>query len=563
MVMLQSRIIGSFLQWGIVLLLILLFNQLLHKSNGVARYDLTEDQRYSIDESSKKLLKELDDVVYVEVFLEGSLPAGFQRLKNSIREKLTEFKIYAGSNLRFRFIDPETAQSENAKNEFFRSLGLKGIQPTNVFATEEGKRTQKLIFPGALISFGGREQGVMLLKGNRSSDAQERLNQSIENVEYELIRAIKQLTSQTTKRVAFTQGHGELEGAEIASITNSLLEEYQVVSVDLSRKASLAAYDAVIIAKPTQPFNSADQYKIDQYVMNGGKLLLFLDALDVKMDSAGGEGTVAFPYESNLEKLLFKYGIRVNYDLVQDLNSGTYPVVTGNFGDQPQISLLPWPFHPVVVDFPDFTPVRNMDAVTIRFASTIDSVKATGIKKRPMMYTSPYSRVYNSPVSIAFNDFSSPPQPETYNQGKQVLAYMLEGSFTSLFKNRPLPRSAQPDQFKPEGVSTQIFVCSDGDFIRNELNVEDNRPLDLGYEQFTKTQFANQDLVLNVLTYMLDDYGITQARNKEIKLRQLDKIKVEQERLFWQFFNIAIPVLLVILLAGVKYILRTKKYARN
>jgi gliding-associated putative ABC transporter substrate-binding component GldG len=261
-----------------------------------------------------------------------------------------------------------------------------------------------------------------------------------------------------------------------------------------------------------------------------------------------------------LEELLFKYGARINPSLVQDLNSGTYPVVTGNFGDQPQISFLPWPYFPVIINYSDHPVVKNMDATLMRFCSYLDTVKAPGVRKSILMKTTEYSRTRQSPTMISFEDFMDPPPPEAFSSGELPVAVLLEGFFTSKFKNRLLPLAVDKDLFRDSG-SGKVFICSDGDFIRNEINVQNGKPLELGVEQFSKTRYANADLVINLMNYLTGDEDIIQIRQKEIALRPLDKVRIEKERSYWQAFNIALPVVLIVIFGLVKFWLRKKKYA--
>ena len=290
---------------------------------------------------------------------------------------------------------------------------------------------------------------------------------------------------------------------------------------------------------------------------------MFLDALHVNMDSASGDGTYALPYELNLTDMLFKYGVRINQNYIQDMFCGNYPVVTGNMGDQPQVRMLPWPFFPVINTFGDHPIVKNMDALTSKFVSNIDTVKAIGIKKTPLLSTSQYSRVLSYPVKVGFNDLRNDLSPDNYAAGNQNIAYLLEGSFTSVYKNRILPGLSNEIDFVEKGPEGGIMVCSDGDLIRNEFNLQNGDPLELGADPFTGTQYANKDFVLNALEYLLNDKGIITAKGKEIRIRPLDKIKIGEEKLKWQLINILVPLLLILLYGIIRFYMRKRKYATN
>ena len=352
--------------------------------NYFFRLDLTEENRYSLSGATKNLLEGLEQDVEVTVYLEGELPPGFQRLQRSVEETLGDFQAYAGSNLRFRFVDPLTTVSAEQRNAFFFTLDSLGIEVTRVFDEENGSRIQRLIVPGAVVRSGGQEAGVMLLKGDKGAAAQNQLNQSIEGVEYELASAIRQVTTQGRKQVAIMRGHGELPSVEMGSLIDALSQTYEVYELFLPQSEEIAPVDAVIIAKPQEAFSREDQYKLDQYLMRGGKALFFLDALQIDMDSLGSQGAFAFPLKTGLDDMLFRYGVRINPTLIQDIESGQYPIVVGNMGDQPQIRLLPWPFFPVVNEYAPHPIVRNLDATYLRFVSTMDTIAAPGVTKIPL-----------------------------------------------------------------------------------------------------------------------------------------------------------------------------------
>ncbi len=528
--------------------------------NFFFRIDLTEENRYSVSEATKNLLRNLEGPVYVTVYLEGDLPVKIKPLQKSIRETLEEFQVYAGRNLSYRFVDPLTATSNENRKEFFLQLNTLGIQQTNLFGEEDGKRIQKITFPGAVVRYNNQEAGVMLLKGDRAAGAEEALNQSIEGIEYELATAIRQLTTTEKKKIGLIKGHGELEPVDIAGLTQALSEFYDLYEVNLPEKDSIPAYDAIMINKPTEPFSRADQYKLDQYIMQGGKVLFFLDPLAIDMDSIGASGSFAFPREVKLDDQLFRYGVRINKNLVQDVKSGVYPFVVGNLGDQPQIVPLQWPFFPIVNRYSEHPIVKNLDAVYLRFVSDMDTVQAQGVKKTPLVFTSEYSRVLTTPVIVTLDELRAAPQPEQYNSGPQAVAYLLEGNFTSLFKNRVLPDIAQPQQFIEKSVPTKLLVCSDGDLIRNDFNQRTNKPFPLGFDPITERVFANKEFVLNTLSYLIEEEGIITARAKEIKIRPLDQVKVQQESTQWQLLNLLLPLVLIGGFGMIKFFIRKKKY---
>ena len=546
------------LQFLSVFLAVWLINQLANKFK--LQLDLTEEKRYTIANTTKKLLSDLDQDVFFEVYLQGELPPNFERFQNAIQEMLDQFGSESGGRVQYKFTDPSQANSTQAWNQFYQSLMQKGLQPTNLNYVKDGNSLQTIIFPSAIVSKGLEEVPLNLLNGNRASGPEAILNQSIENLEYELASAIAQLNEGGIKKVGLISGHGSPEKDQLAGFRNAILTKYDLYDVKLGGKNELKGYDAVIVAKPREPFLENEKYLLDQYLMRGGKLIFFLDALSVNIDSALSEGTVAIPYETNLEDMLFKYGVRVNKDFVLDVNSGELPIVQGNFGDQPQIQMLTWPFFPLITNYAKHPSVRNLDAILTRFTSTIDTVKATGIKKTPLASTTQYSKVLGPPVRVSLNDLQSELIPEKFNGGVQNISYLLEGKFTSLYANRLVPRGFDKEQFRKMGNDAKVVVVADGDMITNDFDPETGEPLALGVEAFSKTTYANEQFVLNILDYLVDDSGLIETRSREVKIRPLDKVKVKQERATWQMVNLIIPVVLVLLIGGLKWFLRKKRF---
>jgi ABC-2 type transport system permease protein len=522
------------------------------------RIDMTEEQRFSIADATKSTLKNLDADVFVEVFLAGDLPPEFQRFQKSIQETLDEFGIYG--EVQFKFTDPGQAKNQEARNRFFQDLVKRGIQPTNLNYRRDGQSSQLMIFSGAIVSIGAREIPVNLLSGNRTSGKDQVINESIESLEYEFISAIRQLT-ENQKRIGIVTGHGEPDSTQLAGLMGRISEKYRAFNVRLAtRNEALTGYDALILPKPTKPFSEKEKYLLDQYVMRGGSLLVFYDALRVNMDSASEQGTIALPYQTNLDDLLFRYGVRVNKNYVLDLNSGTFPVVTGNFGEQAQIQQLPWPFFPVVTYYGDHPSVKGMDATLLRFASTIDTVKAPGIVKTPILKTSERTKVLSPPVRVSFNDLQGDLQPEFFTDGTQNIGYLLEGKFRSLYQNRFLPTGANKETFKETGESARIVIIADGDVVRNEFDLESGEPLDIGVDPYAQVNYANGELVTRLLDYLTDEDGLIMVRAKEIKIRPLDKVKVKEEKVKWQVINVGLPVLLILLMGLTKYYFRKRKF---
>lgn len=553
----RGRDIGRFIGWvaAIVLLNVL-------AANFFFRLDLTEDKRYTIAPVTKQMLGNLQDEVVVDVYLEGDFPAGFKRLQQSVQETLDEFQIYADGNLRYNFIDPTAISDEKQRTDFYQALAKKGIIPTNLHATEEGKQVERLVFPGAIVKYKGKETAVNLLKGNLAASPDERLNQSVEGIEYELASAIRKIAFRSDKTIGYLMGQGELEMPQVTALVNSLQQYYRVARGELSQIPSLKGLDLIIIAKPTRPFTEADKYKIDQFIMNGGKAVFFVDALHADMDSVGAGGMFALPYNLNLDDLLFRYGVRLNPTIIMDLNSGFIPIVTGYMGDKPQTQMVNWHFFPLLNNFSKHPITRNLDAVYARFIGSMDTVKADGIRKTPLVYTSRYSRVMQAPVPITLEEARMEVKPEQFRAGPLPVGYLLEGKFTSLFKNRRAPQGVQDTKVREQGAETKIAVFPDGDLVRNEVNPRTGQAYELGFDRFNNITFANKELAMNTIHYLLDAEGLINVRSKEIALRPLDKVRVQEQKTYWQLLNLVAPIVLLLLFGVLRFYLRRRRYER-
>jgi ABC-2 type transport system permease protein len=555
----KSRKLGDILWFANAMVAIVLINLL--ASDHFFRIDLTEEDRYSIKDQTRTILRDLEDDVYVEVFLEGELNAGFKRFQKSILETLDEFKVYSDNKVHYVLTNPSAAAGKKAQSEFMADLATRGVQPTNVIDTKDGQRSEKIIFPGVIVSYGGAETGVTLLKGNKARTPEEEINQSIEGIEFELANAIYKLANTERKRIGLITGHGELDSLEIASFNNDLLEVYDVFTVNLDHKNTLANYDALILAKPTRTFSALDKYKLDQYIMQGGNVMFLIDKLEASMDSASREDYFAMPYDLNLDDLLFRYGVRINPVLVQDQSSSLYPVVTGQSGGKPQFRMMNWPFFPLINHYADHPITRNLDAVVLKFANSIDTVKAEGIRKTPLLMTSAASKSITAPVKVSVNELRQQTTPEGFTSGGIPTGYLLEGTFTSLFKNRFAPDGAAQTPAAEQTKPAKLIVIADGDIIRNELNPRSGQPQPLGFDPFSNYTFANRDLLMNALAYLTEKNGLIQARNKQVKIRPLDREKAQGEKMKWQVLNLALPLVLLMVYGIARTYWRRKKFA--
>ena len=542
----------------VVILGLLLLNVL--SAFVYTRADLTADKRYTLSGGTRQLLRNLPARVHVDVFLTGSLPPGFKRLETATRETLDEFEAEAGNNISFRFIDPLSGTStEQAKRQ--ERLAKLGIQPTNLFAKQGGTRTEQLIFPGAVVSYEGKEVGVLLLKGNKAATPAEQLNQSYEGVEYQLAAAIRRLTQPegSRRRVGLVYGHTQVPPERFSDLLASIQEQYDLFFVDLKKPGPVEGVDAMLVLKPDQPFSENEAFKIDQYIVKGGRAMFFVDG--VRVDSVSLQGSYAQPQPLGLDDLFFNWGARVNRNVVKDLTSGAIPLNVGMLGDKPNVQLVPWRFYPVLNAFGDSPITRNMDAVYTRFLSTIDTVRANGIRKTVLLKTSPYTTILNVPTLISYNEARQQPDPATYTGGINMASVLLEGSFKSMFASLLLPDSLARG-FKAAGNPAKVLICADGDFVVNDVDYKRRAPLPLGYDRFSRTQFANKEFVLNALDYLVDPEGLIVARTREVPLRPLDAIKIGAERTQWQVLNVLGPLALLALGGLVWQTIRRRRYGR-
>ncbi|WP_245970343.1 gliding motility-associated ABC transporter substrate-binding protein GldG [Pseudochryseolinea flava] len=554
----KSKQLGDFLWFGNAILVVVLIN--LIASNYFFRIDLTEENRYLIKDKTKEILENLDDDVHVEVYLEGDMNAGFKRFQKAILETLREFEVYSDRKVHYALVNPSAAVGKKAQSEFMAELARRGIQPTNVIDTKDGQRKEKIIFPGVIVYFGGAETGITLLKGNKAASPDEEINQSIEGIEFELVSAIERLSKTERKRIGLVVGHDELDSLDVASFNNELLQSFDVFKVNLSESKKLSEYSALVIAKPTKPFSPTEKYHLDQYIMGGGKVMFLIDRLEASMENASRPEYLALPYDLNLDDQFFRYGVRINPDLVQDQSAAFYPVVTGQVNGKSKFQLMNWPFFPLVNRYAEHPVTRNLDATILRFANTIDTVKAAGIRKTPLLWTTPATRKLTAPVPVNVNDLRKY-DPKDFNQGSMMVGCLLEGKFTSLYKNRFLPEGMSKQTHIDDGKHTRLIVIADGDIARNEINPRSNQPQALGFDPFTNYTFANKDLLMNAMMWLTEEDGLIQTRSKQVMIRPLDREKIAADKFTWQLINLGLPVLLIVGYGLLRAYWRKKRYA--
>lgn len=527
------------------------------------RFDLSQDKKFTISESSIEMIRRQDAPIHIKVYLGGSkLPAGFKRMEKALDDLLLDLKSYSSQGIEIEKIDVYAEYpDELERQKMIFSLDSLGIPPTNVVNTEDGKQIQQLVFPGVVIGKGESQIGILLLKGNKLSSPQEMLNQSVEGMEYEIMQGIASLSKRDRKKIGFFLDYSHVPAIKQIDLISSLKKRYDLYPVDLSASPTLDGLDAICVIQPDKKFSEADQYKIDQFLVKGGKALFLLDG--IRVDTVVNQGLVATPIELGLQNLLYRYGIRVNSDLVKDAQlSGTIPLAVGNFGNKPSIELMPWPAFPLLQGNPNSVITRNLDAVYGHFVSSLDTVKgASYLKKIALLKTSPYTQVQQAPATLPFSASGKEFDPKNYGAGSRVIAYLLEGKFVSAFRNRILPSDSLSKNFLREsGLAGAMVVAGDGDIALNGIDIQSKSPWGLGFDPFSKHTYANKDFILNSFHYLLDEDQGIMARNKTITLRPLDKVKVKSERAFWQWLNLLVPLGFGVIVSASVIWFRKRKY---
>jgi ABC-2 type transport system permease protein len=533
------------------------------------RLDLTAEKRYTLAPSTRQLIESLDDALYFKVYLEGDeLPAGFRRLRNSIRETLEEFRAISKENIQYEFINPLESNDTKTRNEIGRDLRRRGLMPTSVENLDAKGNSEKLVlFPGLILSFKGRDIAVDLLKNNLRASAEENLNYSIEALEFELVSAIRRLQITNRNKIAFIEGHGELNEKEVFDFTRSLSDYYEISRVKIDgRLNALEGFKGIVVAGPDSSFSDKDKFVIDQFIMKGGKSLWFVDGTDVNMDSLSlSSETMGLVNELNLTDQLFKYGVRVNPNLLMDIQSAYIPINVAPMGSEPQFKPFSWYFFPLLSPTNHIISL-NLNLIKSEFSSSVDTVgNDNRLKKTVLLTSSKYTKLVNAPARVSLEIINQEPVESQYNKSFIPVAVLLEGYFTSVFKNRLSDEFTQNPEFKfvDESVKNQMIVVADGDLIRNQFKGSGNQvqPYPLGFDRYTGQTFGNKDFALNCLNYLMDDSSILAVRSREIKIRMLDREKILSDSFYWKIFNTLIPILIVLVFALILSYMRKRKYS--
>ncbi|HPN21598.1 MAG TPA: gliding motility-associated ABC transporter substrate-binding protein GldG [Tenuifilaceae bacterium] len=534
------------------------------------RFDLTSEKRYTLQDVTKRTLKDLNDAIYIKVYLDGDLPIGLNRMKKALTETLDEFRVIAGKNIHYEFVNPSESANTKERDKVYNQLYEKGLQPTNIQQNDkEGGSSQKLVFPGLIMNYAGREVPVNLLKNIPGLSADENINLSIQNFEFALVDGLMKLTTETRPKIAFIQGHGEFDEFQTGDIEKALSEYYDIDRVAIRGNIdALKPFQTVIIAGTNQPMPEVDKIVIDQFVMNGGRVLWFIDPVQVSLDSLSkGASTLAFVNQHNLDDMLFRYGARLNPMLIQDLQCAVIPVNMALAGQEPKFVPAPWVYYPLLAAPTNHPVTRNLNLIHSQFASPVDTVGGnSAIKKQYLLYTSMNGKVLQVPMFVSLSQVNQRINEREFRISNIPVAVELSGEFQSVFRNRPLSgyNNGQPFEFKDKSVFTRMIVVAGADIIRNDVQRRPNGAyvIPLGYDRFTNQTFANKELVMNMVRYLNDDEGLMNLRSRDFKLRLLDRKAILQSRLKWQLINMLIPSAILVIGGFVWLYVRRRMYTR-
>jgi len=533
------------------------------------RFDFTKEKRFTISPISQQVLGKVNQPIKVTIFLKGdNFPNWAKRLQRATRDMVSDLQAYSHGNLTYQFIDPIAnikGLPDSAQRAVYDSLDAKGLsgQPFGV-PTDNGV-TQILMFPEALIEYNGQGIVVNLLQSRMDAQREEEgAKEAIQNLEYSFASAIKKITAGGKPLIGFTEGHHELNDLQLKGAFNSLGDGYVVGRIDLNKMplSALLHLKLLVVPKPEKAFSELEKFKIDQFVMHGGRVLWTIDQVSAELDSMRGHGgdQLAFNKQLNLDDQLFVYGVRINYDLIADMSCAPIAVVTGSVGGQPQILPRPWLFYPVIIPESKHPIVKNLDGIRTQFISTIDTLGIKDVKKTILLSSSNHNKKFTVPYLLSLQALEQEPDPKDFIRQPKTLGVLLEGKFKSDFLNRPIPEGFT-EKIEPlaESRPTKMIVISDGDIFKNDLAEGSAYPL--GYDRDGGQTYANKNLLLNIADYLTDDSGLIGLREKEFQIRLLDRAKIRSEKLYWQVINNVIPLAFVLVFAIFQHYIRRRKYA--
>ena len=532
------------------------------------RFDFTADKRFTLSEKTKSLLAKNEKPVSITVFLNGELPPAFKRLQGAVNDILSDYKAYSKVELKVVFVDPLAGLSQADQDTVVNNLYEQGIEATNLSVKTDAGLTQKLVFPMAMIESDGKQLPVKLFQNlDTRGGYEDNINRAIENLEYIFTSSLKKVITGSNPRIGFSESNGELSDLQLGDAIHTLSNSYLVGRVDLNSidKAGLDKLKMLVIAKPTKPFTEAEKYKINYFVMNGGRVLWTIDQVHAELDSLRGRsGQMAVNNGLNLDDMLFMYGARINYNIIADpANSAEIPVSTGVVGGQNQMQLVPWIYYPILLPDTVASVVKKLDGIKSEFPSTVDTIGAKGVKKSYILTTSAFNKVFNVPKLFSLQMVGEQLDTRSFQSHPQHVGLLLEGNFPSVFAGRPLPATIeQPYSMENTSKPAKMIVIGDGDIFKNQVSEQNGTPFPLGFDRYSQRTFGNKALLLNIVDYFTDEDNLIALRNKEVKIRLLDKAKIKLEKTKWQLINVAAPILLLIFFAIFQHYYRKYKYAK-
>jgi gliding-associated putative ABC transporter substrate-binding component GldG len=518
------------------------------------RFDLTADKRYTLSKTTKNIVDNVNEKLFITVYLEGDFPSEFNRLQQETKQYLEELSA-ENSNIIINFENPEGIKDD---------LVEKGMLPSRLTVEENGKLSEAIIFPWAEINYLSKTNIVSLLPKNLVASQEAQLQNAIEKLEFLFSDAINFILKKKQKRVAVLTGNGQLSDIYQYSFLSEVTKKYKLAKFTLDSVATnpqqtlqdLSGLDLAIIAKPTEQFTENEKFVLDQFITNGGKTLWMIDNVQADQDSLyNGGKMLAYPRDLNLTDLLFNYGLRINNSLIKDLYAAQIPLATGKIGNQTQFKNLEWFFNPVVGGNPNHPITKNTLPVRLQFVTAIDTLQ-NNIKKTPLLLSSVLTKTVGTPSFINLQSIAEEVVESEYNAGNHLFAVLLEGDFNSAYKNRVKP--FKTDLYKENANDNKMIVISDGDVGKNQILK--GKPYDLNRDKWTNQEFGNKDFLLNAVDYLLDDSGLIELRNKTLQIRLLDKQKAFKERTFWQLLNVIAPLILLALFGIIFTFYRKRKY---
>lgn len=553
---------GSFKKFIILIIGLVAINII---SNYVfMRFDLTQDKRYTLSETTLAILKNTKEPLYIDIFLEGNFPGQFKKLQSETKQMLEELKVY-NSNIVFQFVNP--LENPDEADAIMQQFYERGLTPIKISVNDKGKQSQEVVYPWAIATYKNKSTKIPLLKNKMGATTEEKVISSVQHLEYAFADGLHKITTEKKKKIAVIKGKNELPDVFKADFLQTVRDNYFIAPFPLDSvktnpqlfEKALQTFDLAIIAKPKSAFSDAEKQVLDQFIINGGKALWLVDAVNMDMESLNQTGsTLAFPMDLGLNDMFFKYGFRINPVLIKDMQAVPIALATGKRGSETQYQNYPWLYSPFVFTESKHPVVNNIDGLKLEFTNPIDTLK-NGIKKTVLLKSSAYSRKIGTPVEVNLEMVNEKPEAKDYIPGNFPVSILLEGQFHSVFENRVL--AFKSTNFKAVGKPSKMIIVSDGDIIKNQLD-DQGQPMELGFDKWTNQLYANKEFLMNCVNFLLDDNGLINIRGKEVDLPLLDPEKVREEYTYTQFLTIGVPLVILGLFGIVITYLRKRQFAK-